>query len=315
VCRKNRVLITGAAGFVGSHLTHYLHEKGFEIWAARHRCERRFPFRIRWVDADMTCFRDVMRLLDSARPHYIFHLAGQAVPRMAWEDPSATHRLNVGGSVFLLEGATKFVPESRVILFSSGQVYGATFFWKRRVSEEDPVNPLTPYAGSKLLAEMAGLNFFARHGLDVVIVRPFNHVGTAQNTHLVLAEYCRQIALMEKGRKSYHLEVGNVDVTRDFLHVRDAVRAYHLLAVRGKGGEIYNVGSGKGIYLKRILEFLRKESKVNFKVVQRESWRSRNDFPFSIADCSKLRRLNWQPRESVWGAVREILQEWRKRVG
>lgn len=312
--RGKRVLITGASGFVGSYLARYLHEKGFEIWGTYRRRKEKLPLRLRWLRADLTDFREALRTVRSSRPTYVFHLAGQAVPRKAWEDPELTYRLNVGASVFLLEGIARFAPTARVVLVSTSQVYGSTFFAKERVCETDPVNPVTPYGASKLLMELVGLNFFKQHRVDIVIARAFNHVGRSQNASFVFADFCRQVAMIEKKRKRPVLNVGNVSVTRDFVHVRDAARAYHILAVRGKSGEIYNVGSEKGTNLKEVIRYLKKESRTPFEVFSSKSRRQRNDVSCAISDCSKLRRLGWEPRESTWKALQEILEDWRERV-
>jgi len=306
--------VTGASGFVGSHFVPYLHEKGFEIWACYHRHRRRFPFPVRWVRADLTHYPEVLGLIRQSRPNTVFHLAGQAVSSKSWKEPGRTLQLNVAASIFLLEGIVRFASQARVVLISSAQVYGLTFLKKKRVSESDPANPLNPYAASKLLMEIAALNFFKAHGVSVVIARALNQTGPGQKETYVLSDFCRQVALMERKKRPPVLKVGNINLTRDFLHVRDSVRAYDLLARRGRAGEIYNVGTGKGIRLSEVLDFLAEESHVRFKVKVLSSRLRRNDPPHAVLDSSKLKRLGWCPRGSIWDGLRELLQEWRQKV-
>lgn len=310
-----RALVTGASGFVGSHLVPYLHEKGLEIWASSHRHQRRFSFPVHWRHADLTDFDETLKLIRQSRPDYIFHLAGQAVPSESWKNPGRTLRLNVAASIFLLEGALRFAPTARVVLVSSSQVYGSTFFAKERVHEGDRASPLTPYGGSKLLMEMAALNFFRDHRIKVIIARAFNQVGARQNPNYVFSDFCRQIALMEARKKTPILNVGSLDVIRDFIHVKDVIRGYYVLAQRGKGGEIYNVGLGRGMRLREVIEFLKREARIHFRVVLVASRLRESDLPSMLSDSSKLESLGWHARESVWEGLRELLEEWRERVG
>ena len=309
-----RTLVTGAGGFVGCHLVPYLHEKGFEVWSSFHRGLKRFPFPVHGVRADLTDYRETLNLIARSRPDYLFHLAGQTVPSQSWIDPGQTLRSNVVASIFLLEAVLRFSPRARVVFFSSGQVYGTTFWSQKKVSEKDLPNPLGPYAGSKLLMEMAALNFFKEHGVSVVIARAFNQTGPGQKETYVLSNFCRQIALMERKKRPPVLKVGNIHLARDFVHVRDSIRAYDLLARRGRAGEIYNVGSGKEIKLSDVLDFLAGESRVRFSIKVLSSRLRGNDPPHALLDISKIKALGWRPQASIWDALRELLEEWRQKV-
>lgn len=313
--RKKRALITGASGFVGGHLLTYLHKRGLEIWASYHRHKRRFSFPVRWIRADLTRFQEAVGLIQRSRPDTVFHFSGEASPRESWKNPGRVFQLNVAAPIFLFEGIVRFAPQARVVVVSSSHVYGTSFFSRKRLREEAVTNPLSPYGGSKLLMEMAARDYFTRHGLSVVIVRPFNQVGKGQRPNFVFSDFCRQVAWIEKGRRPRVLNTGNLDRVRDFVSVQDAVRAYDLLARRGKKGEIYNLGSGKGIQLREVVDFLKQESRVPFTVKKVSSRVQREEIPSAVADASKLNRLGWRPRERIWETLREILDEWRRKVG
>ncbi len=310
-----RALITGASGFVGRYLASYLHEKGFEVWASFLRDRSPFPFRVLWLRANLTSSEQTFELIRKSRPHYVFHLAGQAVPNLSWKDPEKTFQANVIASISLLEGVTRFAPEARVLLTSSTQVYGTSFLRRGQVNEGALASPVTPYGGSKLLMEMAALNFAEREGVSVVISRACNQVGAGQPPAGVFSDFCRQIVLMERGKRATVLKVGNLNVVRDFIHVRDAVRAYYLLAMRGRKGEIYNVSSDRGVRVKDGLKFLARQSRVPFKIEVDPSKFRRNDFPRMVANAAKLRKLGWKPKASVRQALRELLAEWRGKRG
>lgn len=311
--RSRRALITGAGGFVGGHLARLLDEKGLEVWAGYRRHRKKFPFPLRWRKADLTLPDAAFDLVRWSRPDVIFHLAGQAVPALSWENPEETFAENTAAAIHLLEAARRWAPKARVVLASSSHVYGRSFSTKKRVGEEDLADPVSPYGASKFLMELAGLNYCRQNGMDVVIVRAFNLVGTGQNPNYVFANFCRQVVQMERGKKTPVLSVGNIGVVRDFIHVRDGARGYLLLAQKGKRGGIYNLGSGKGMRLRKAVPFLRRESGIPFRVVSETSRFRKDELPRVVSDSSRAGRLGWRPRESVWTGIREILQEYREK--
>ncbi len=165
--------------------------------------------------------------------------------------------MNLGGTLNLLEAvkAADLNPRPRVILVSSGVCYGNPAPEYLPVTEDCPLRPNNPYSASKGAADLLGIQHFLAHGTDVVMVRPFNHAGPRQSPSYVLSALARQVAEVEAGNK-LHVEVGNLDVVRDFTDVRDVVRAYRLLAEKGTAGEVYNLGTGRGVKLADALHTL-----------------------------------------------------------
>lgn len=309
-----RALVTGASGFIGSYLVPHLAAEGFEIWASSRRLPKRYPRAVHWIRADITRREETFGLIHCSRPDYVFHLAGFAVPQESLQAPEAAFKLNVGGTIHLLEGLARFARRARAVLMSTSHVYGRSFFVKSRLRENDLKNPLTPYGASKLLMEMSTLEMAGRDGLDIVIARAFNHIGAGQPAGYVFSNFARQIALMEQGRQPKVLKVGELRLVRDFIPIRDAVRAYVFLARHGKRGEIYNVGTGQGIRLSEGLDFLRRRSRVRFKIKQVPDRLRIIDFPVAVGDNTKLRRLGWRSRESVREALGSLLEDWRRKV-
>ena len=306
-----RVLVTGASGFVGTHLVSYLHKKGFQIWASEHRRLGNFAFPVHWVRTDLTSREEVLHLLQVSHPHYIFHLAGQSIPSESWKNFGLIMRLNVMASIFLLEGMVRCRSKARILLASSAQVYGTTFAGSQHVREDETANPTSPYAGSKLLLEMAALNFARTHGIDLVIARSLNCVGSGQTAGTVFADFSKQVVSIERGRKPAVVQVGHLNVVRDFLHVDDAVRAYALLAQRARRGGIYNVASGQGVTLQKAVNFLAQKSRARFQIKRVQSRFRKNDVPYAVADTTKLRRLGWSPKKTVWDGLEEVLEDCR----
>ncbi len=256
----------------------------------------------------------VLSLMRKVKPDVIFHLAAQSIPRFSWAKQEETFQTNVGGTIHLLEAMRRFAPGARFLFPSSIQVYGRTFRSGRAAKESDPLWPEHPYAASKIIAEYACLDFARRFDLDVLIVRAFNHLGTGQPSSLVFSDWCRQIALAEKGEQEPILEVGNLEARRDFLHVEDVVRGYELLMRRGKKGTVYNLCSGKARPLTDYAQFLLKRAGVRMKIKVQKNRLRRDDPPVMKGDPSRLKALGWRPRRSPFEALEELLNEWRRKL-
>src|SRR5208337_4222174 len=174
-------------------------------------------------------------LLNRKQPEVIYHLAAQSNPNASLSDPRGTWALNLGGTLNLLEAvkAAALKPRPRVVLVSSGVCYGNPAPEDLPVKENCPLRPNNPYAASKAAADLLGIQHYLAHGTDVVMVRPFNHAGPRQSPTYVLAALALQVAEVASGRREC-LEIGNLDIVRDFTDVRDVVRAYRLLTRDGK---------------------------------------------------------------------------------
>ncbi|MDP3919737.1 MAG: NAD-dependent epimerase/dehydratase family protein, partial [Candidatus Omnitrophota bacterium] len=238
----NRVLVTGASGFVGHHLCRYLAHKKYKVLGT-YRAKR--PGSLKSV-CDLRCLDitdalAVAGLMQSYRPQYTVHLAAQSSPRMSWQTENETMDINVRGTINLLRAMREHASGSRFLFTSTNLVYGRSFRDGKSCSEQSPLSPESPYAISKVLAELACRDFHTKYGLDIIVARPFNHFGPGQKPPFVFADWCRQIAEAEGGRRKRVLEVGNLDAYRDLIPVQDVVEAYEVLLRKGRGGETYNV--------------------------------------------------------------------------
>ncbi len=312
-----RVLVTGASGFVGGYLCEYLVSQGDLVvgisvsgqWPA-HLAHLSRSVRIDPCNLIETDEADLTQLLKRKQPEVIYHLAAQSNPHGSLKDPRGTWALNLGGTLNLLEAvkAVALQPSPRVILVSSGVAYGNPSPEYLPVGEECPLRPNNPYAASKAAADLLGIQHALAFGADVVIVRPFNHAGPRQSPTYVLAALTRQVAEVEAGRKLC-VEVGNLDVVRDFTDVRDVVRAYRLLAQNGKSGEIYNLGSGQGTRLSDALTYLTDLSCQSVEVRVDPSRVRPVDQPLLVADVTKLRTATgWVPTFTIEQTLADMLR-------
>ena len=315
-----RSLITGVSGFVGGHLVEHLAALGDQIvglsasgrWpqslAHCDRLARIEPCDLIGEDEDVLADR-----LKRKQPQAIYHLAAQANPQASIDDPRGTWALNLGGALNLLEAvkAAKLDAPPRIILVGTGVSYGNPPPDHMPVTESCPVRPNNPYSASKAAADLLGIQHFLTHGTDVVMVRPFNHAGPRQSSTYVLGGLARQVAEVEAGIKP-RVEVGNLQIVRDFTDVRDVVRGYRLLAEKGRPGEIYNLGSGQGTKLADALEILRSLAKVPIDVFIDPARVRPVDQPLLVASAEKLRaETGWQPLFSIEQTLADMLNERR----
>ncbi|PJZ67058.1 dTDP-glucose 4,6-dehydratase [Leptospira wolffii] len=311
-----KYLVTGADGFVGTYLTRELLENpDREILGLGVRPSDKqlaFPYKF----CDLRDFDSLSATLGSFSPDIVFHLAGQAFVPRAIENPQETLIINVGGTLNLLEYFRLSGKPVLIVYISSSEVYGNLKSENLPVSENHPVGPVNPYATSKVAAEEYCLQY-ARSSKNIraLIARPFNHIGVGQNPNFVVPNFCRQVleSISKKsGSKPAEIQVGDLTPTRDFLHVKDVVRAYILLSEFGKSGEIYNISSGKETPISQILQWIIEAAKTEVLAKQDPERMRPMEMIRSLGDNSKLKALGWEPKVSVKDAVIEIFENIQK---
>jgi GDP-4-dehydro-6-deoxy-D-mannose reductase len=248
-----RILVTGAAGFVGGHLLENLLAAGHDVAATTIT-----P----WVPPvgvthDVLDVRDkdaVREMVERRSPDALIHLAAQSSPRRSWEASDETYAVNVGGASHLLEALVP-LPQTRVLLVGSAQEYGNRDLG-RPILETDPLKPTSPYGVSKVAQELVGALYRQQYGMPVMVARPFNHTGPGQTSEYAIGSFCAQVAEIERGARPPSMTVGWLGARRDFLDVRDVVNAYRLLVEKGQPGEVYNVASGRAERMGDLLDIL-----------------------------------------------------------
>jgi len=290
-----RVLITGVAGFVGSHVARRLCSSGAEVSGTFLRDAPDLDG-VELLEADILDRGRVERAIDAAKPDSIVHLAGLSYVGKSWSDLAAYFQINVLGAENVLDAADG----RRVIVASSAEVYGVVPDEEQPISEERPLAPASPYALTK-----AALERVARPR-GAIIVRSFNAIGPGQAADFALPAFARQLAAIRQGLQEPVLHVGNLAAQRDFIAVEDVAAAYELVLTRGESGEVYNLGSGSAMSIEEVLHRLIVVSGVKARIeVDPERFRPA-DIPLLRADAGKIRALGWAPQRDVDDALREL---------
>lgn len=315
---SKKALIIGAAGFVGGYLTEELSSHGYAVYATKLPFEAVDGGTCAVYDADITDARRIAEVVTEVRPDAVFHLAAQSSVKRSWEDPLLTLNVNVIGALNVLT-ACKALYENgekpKILLIGSAEEYGKVTPEQCPISEELNCVPKSPYALSKLTQNGLGRIYCEAFGMDIITVRAFNHTGPRQSPAFVLADFSKQVAEIESGSKPARISVGNLEAMRDFTDVRDIVRAYRLLAERGRGGETYNVGRGEAVMISALLNTVLGEAKCQIEVLRDESKMRPSDVPLHVADIRKIKKdTGWQPSISLEKTARDTLEYWRREV-
>lgn len=316
-----RILVTGATGFVGTWLLGELDAAYPNGEATLFGADHGHPLGpvppgVRLLPCDLTDKAAVNALVAEARPDRVFHLAGFA--SAAGGDQALIHRVNVDATVSLLSALRAQGRPCRVQLASSGYVYGATRPG-RPARENDALAPSGAYAESKAAMEQAARPFAQTGGpMSLTITRAFNHSGPRQAPGFVLPAFARQIARIEAGQEPPVVRVGNLDALRDFLDVRDVVRAYRLLLETEPGDDnwrVINVASGQARTIRSLLDALVAQARVPLRVETDPDRLRPSDLPECIGSPERLTTLTgWQPERPLETTLADTLNYWREQT-
>jgi GDP-4-dehydro-6-deoxy-D-mannose reductase len=324
-------LITGAAGFAGSHLVDLLSDSPGDSdsdlvgWfrpggtapnrgdqSAADAMETARGSAITWEPIDILDRSSVVDAIARLRPTMVYHCAGAAHVGQAWEHTEATLAINVRGTHHLLDALSQAGGATRVLIPGSALVYRPA---SEALTEDHPLVPASPYGVSKLAQELLAGHAHAP-GVAITIARAFNHFGPRQDPAFSTSGFARQIASIEAGLQPPEISVGNLDARRDLTDVRDTVRAYRAIAERGQPGRAYNVCSGHAVAIRIVLDLLVERARVPIRVHVDPARFRPNDVPLLLGDSRRLRdELGWMPEITLARTVDEILQYWRQKVG
>lgn len=310
-----RVFITGATGFVGSHLIQSLKSPEYLIYGTSYPEKPKSESgkhgeKISYLD--IRSQRDVFEVVRETQPDWIFHLAAVSNVKHSWERRQETLETNLMGFFYLLEAARQCVPEAKTLFVSSSDVYGVLTPQEKPLREDDPLQPVNPYAFTKISGELLSQFYSRIERMNIVIARSFPHTGPGQSPDFVCSDWAHQVARIESRQQPPLIRVGNCKVRRDFTDVRDVVRAYILLMKKGKGGDVYNVSSGQAAKLEEILNLLLSFSKERIKVEVDSQKVRRVDIPLLVGDNQKIREeTSWEPMIPLEQSLQDLLEYWR----
>ena len=312
------ILITGITGFVGGHLLDRLRTDGFQqLWGLTRQPLTLDP-RYRGVKLLQADLRDQDRLqtvLHTAKPDWIFHLAGQAAVSTSWVAPRETFDLNCDAQISLFETLRALKLNPRILVVCSSEEYGLVKEEELPLLETNPLRPLSPYAVSKVAQDLLAFQYFRSYGLRTIRARAFNHTGPGRPKQYAISNFAYQVAQIEQGGAPRELRVGNLNVRRDYMDVRDMVRAYVLAIQKGEEGEVYNISSGHAQNLRDILESLLSLSKCKIEVkVDPERFRP-SDLSSIFGSSAKFESLTgWRPQISMLTTLTDLLNGWRQQL-
>jgi len=313
-----RALVTGAAGFVGRHLTAHLLSQGHEIGGLVHPTDGgpgSLGPRVEVYPLDILDEAALGAALRDFAPDALFHLAAFSNPEGSWKEARRTLETNIIGAHNLLSAAKETGRKPRVLLVGSAQQYGDVPAEAQPITEEREQKPLTPYAVSKTSQELLGRRSVWSEELPVYVTRSFNHTGPGQADGYVSSSFARQVAEVEKGAREPLIRVGNLGARRDFTDVRDVAAAYCAIVERGQPGRPYNVCRGEAVSIREVLDELVRLCRVPVQVVVDPERYHALDAPLMVGDPTKLKTdTGWSPRYSLRETLRDLLDDWRSRL-
>lgn len=298
-----QLLVTGLGGFVGRHAQVAL-------------VQDQLPPRGLWpaTGYDLLDLDSLDRLFERGCPDAVIHLAGQTFVPEAFRDPRRTLQINLLGTLNLLQTLKRKGFDGTFLYIGSGDVYGKVEEANLPVRESLLAQPRNPYAVSKLSAELLCQQWSYAEPWRIIVVRPFNHIGLGQNESFVIANVTRQVVRVRKGLQVPRLEVGDVDVSRDFLDVRDVVQAYFQLLQRGRSGEVYNLCSGQERRIRTLIEDMAELAGVDIGLHQDATRMRLSEQRRVVGTADKLQNeTGWKPNKIITESLRSVLCDWEER--
>jgi GDP-4-dehydro-6-deoxy-D-mannose reductase len=307
-------LITGAAGFVGSHLIELLEQDATQViaWLRPGTEPLVSGSRVIWHGVELHDRNAVAAAIAAFAPSEVYHLAGVPHVGDSWSHVHETFAGNVLGTHHLFGALRQAKLKPRVLIASTAFVYEPL---DRAITETDPVKPNSPYGTSKVAQEMIATRASEDDGIPSLIARAFNHVGPRQSPSFVASSIAKQIAEIEAGLRPARLEMGNLDSRRDIMDVRDTVRAYRAMMKNAKPGIPYNVCSGTPTPIRTLVELMRSRARVPIAIEQDPARFRTNDTPLVLGDHGRLTSdTGWTPQIPLERTVEDLLAYWRTQV-
>lgn len=310
-----KYLITGFSGFVSEHFLDHLaslpitaqvlgidiHKPAFDL--------KKYPsVQCRFQKADLLNKASLEKLLDTFQPDYVLHLASFSSVAFSWKQPVESFRNNTNIFLNLIETIRELAIPCRIISVGSSEEYGNVKKNDIPLSESQALNPISPYAVARVSQEMLSKVYVDSYGMDIILTRSFNHIGTRQRELFVIPSFARQLIDIKKHTKNKELSTGDTSIVRDFVDVRDVVRAYYLLFKKGKKGEIYNICSGKGHRLSQVIQSMAKLLKLKITQKVDPAKVRPNDNKIIVGSYEKIRKhTGWKPEYSLEKSLADIL--------
>jgi len=310
---QKKIIVTGANGFTGKYLMQELATHGFSVVGTWHKQSPEFKIKYNWQQTDLMEYESCEQLIYKINPDAVIHLAAQNSVPKAIENPKDTIYTNVLGTANLLEAIRKSNKNIRFILSSSAAVYYSNKV-ERAISEDMSVLPCNMYSLTKYIQEQLAERYRTDYNMNIICTRPFNYSGYLQEESCFIPNLCRQMSLIASGKQEARLNIGNLHISRDFLDVRDVVKAYRFLLENDVPNGIYNISSGKATKLQDIVNYLCNKLKIKVELYTDQSLIRKNDIRYICGDAAKIKAATkWTVNYTIFDTVDWIYESmWRK---
>jgi GDP-4-dehydro-6-deoxy-D-mannose reductase len=319
--KKPRAFVTGIAGFAGSYLAEELLASGFDVSGAL--CPGESTRNVHGIKTALKLFtldilneKKCQELIDRLKPDYIFHLAAIASVGRSFRMEKETLRVNLEGTINVLDSARGLKHLKALLFVSSPEVYGRFRPVNKTLTETQPFEPVSPYGISKAAAESVCRHYWRQYGVPVVTARAFNHSGPRQTNDFAVPAFALQVAMIEADWQKLILKVGDLSARRDLSDVRDIVRGYLLAAVKGTPGEVYQLCSGKTVSLQSVVKQLLAMSSKKISLQVDKKRLRKAEIPVLRGSHRKAaQRLGYKARYKLKDTLADTLDYWRKEIG
>lgn len=315
--KKEKYLITGISGFVGRHFLQFLYQN--KIHAEILGIDLKLPgydlneyheyISVKFESVNLLDMNEIRKVLDKFEPEYILHLASFSSVAYSWQSPAESFSNNTNIFLNLVSVIRERDIKCRILSIGSSEEYGNVAMDAVPIREDQPLDPISPYAAARVSQEILSKIFADSYHMDIIMTRSFNHIGVWQEDKFVIPSFIsRIIAIKERGEKSGIIECGDISLIRDFVDVKDVVRAYYMLLHHGRAGEVYNICSGKGHTLKEIIEIIGEIAGVEVNPTPVSEYLRPNDNKMIIGDFTKIRtEIGWEPEILLEETLQEMV--------
>ncbi len=315
----SRILITGFSGFVSHHFLEYLYQNKIstDVYGLDLR-EPSFAYSeyakvlsIRFKVINLLNIEELRELFTEFTPDYILHLASFSSVAYSWRHPAESFSNNTNIFLNLAATVSEFNSNCRILSVGSSEEYGNVFASDLPLTEESILKPVSPYAVARVSQEMLSKVYVDSYHLNIILTRSFNHIGVWQDERFVISSFInRALDLKKAGLKEGTIETGDLMIVRDFVDVRDVVRAYHLLLMKGKCGEVYNICAGKGVKLKTVIDIIGEQVGIKIHTRINPEYIRLNDNKEMIGSFDKIKReLGWEPQIDFEQTIKEMIAD------
>ena len=322
----NDILVTGGTGFVGSHMIDYILKYAIrpeqKIYCTKrwledtknvdHIDDKRFEF----IDCDFNDAPSVYRAIEISKPEKVFHFAAQSFPEVSFHTPSVTLSTNTLGTTYLLEAIRNSDCDPVIVSVSTSEVYGMPEEDEVPIKETNPIRAANPYSISKVGHDLMSQYYHKAYGMKIITTRMFSHEGARRGKEFALSSFARQIAKAEKLKGEQFIYHGNLDSTRTYAHIDDAISAYWVCSNSQKFGEVYNIGGDQTCTVGEALDKLISMSTKKDLTKKLDKDRLRpTDITLQIPDTTKFRHeFAWTPMKNLTNVCEDLLNYWRKNI-